>query len=107
MNPEHYAYRVVWSEEDGEYVGLCAEYPSLSHLDKNQSAALRGIVTLVGGVMEDLEESGEPIPQPLSGRRYSGKFQVRIPPQQHRILAMRAAEEGVSLNRYVSARLTE
>ena len=43
-NAERYAYRVVWSEEDREYVGLCAEMPSLSWLEKSQEAALRGIV---------------------------------------------------------------
>lgn len=26
---DHYTYRVTWSEEDGEYVGLCVEFPSL------------------------------------------------------------------------------
>lgn len=28
----HYAYRLLWSTEDSEYVGLCAEFPSLSWL---------------------------------------------------------------------------
>jgi predicted HicB family RNase H-like nuclease len=31
---------------------------------------------------------------------------VRIPPEQHRMLAIKAAEEKVSLNRYISAKLT-
>ncbi len=30
---------------------------------------------------------------------------VRVPPETHRALAIRAAEEGVSLNRLVSTRL--
>ena len=29
---EHYTCRITWSEEDKEYVGLCAEFPSLSWL---------------------------------------------------------------------------
>ncbi len=33
MNSKQYAYRVIWSEEDQEFVGLCAEFPSLSWLD--------------------------------------------------------------------------
>jgi len=37
---------------------------------------------------------------------YSGRFQVRIPPEVHRRLATEAAEQGVSLNRLVSSRLT-
>ena len=32
MNADHYTYRVTWSPEDGEHVGLCAEFPSLCWL---------------------------------------------------------------------------
>ncbi|NBP40303.1 MAG: toxin-antitoxin system HicB family antitoxin, partial [Betaproteobacteria bacterium] len=28
MNINHYTYRVTWSSEDNEHVGLCAEFPS-------------------------------------------------------------------------------
>jgi predicted HicB family RNase H-like nuclease len=105
QNHEHYTYRVTWSSEDQEFVGLCAEFPSLSHLDETQAAALEGIVKLVGEVVADMESNGEPIPEPIAERQFSGKFQVRIPPEQHRMLAIRAAEEGVSLNRYISAKL--
>ncbi len=27
---EKYTYRVMWSDEDEEFIGLCAEFPSLS-----------------------------------------------------------------------------
>jgi predicted HicB family RNase H-like nuclease len=103
---EHYTYRVTWSAEDQEYVGLCVELPSLSYLDENRAAALEGIVALVGDVVADMLENGEPIPEPIAEKQFSGKFQVRIPPEQHRMLAIKAAEEGVSLNRYISAKLT-
>lgn len=105
INPDHYTYRVTWSEEDGEYVGLCAEYPGLSHLAPTRGEALEGISALVCDVTTDLVANGEPVPEPLSERHFSGKFMVRVPPELHRSLATRAAEEGVSLNRYVSARL--
>ena len=42
-----YTYKVIWSEEDGEYVGLCAEFPSLSWLADTQKAALQGIRDVV------------------------------------------------------------
>lgn len=105
VNHEHYTYRVTWSAEDDEFVGMCAEFPSLSYLDESRQAALDGIVNLVGEVLGDMESSGELIPEPLSEKKYSGKFQVRIPPDQHRQIAIKAAESGVSLNRYVSSRL--
>lgn len=102
---ERYTYRVMWSEEDTEYVGLCAEFPSLSWLAATQSEALTGIVKLVRGVLADMKRSREPQPQPLAERRYSGQFKVRIPPRVHRQLAIEAAEAKVSLNRIVSAKL--
>ena len=105
INPEHYTYRVIWSDEDTEFVGLCAEFPSLSWLAESQQEALNGIVELVRSVISDMAEVGEAVPEPISHHNYSGKFQIRIPPEQHRLLAMQAAEEKVSLNRYISAKL--
>jgi hypothetical protein len=104
---ERYTYRVLWSEEDQEFVGLCAEFPSLSWLDQSQAAALAGIVRLVGKVVADMRRSKEAIPIPVALRPYRGEFRVRIPPHLHRRLAIEAAEAKVSLNRLVSAKLAQ
>jgi predicted HicB family RNase H-like nuclease len=101
-----FTYRVTWSEEDQEYVGLCAEFPSLSWLADTQEAALRGINEVVAGVIEDMESNGETPPEPLSKKQFSGKFTVRVPAEVHRKLAIRAAESKVSFNRYISAKLS-
>ena len=103
---DHFTYRVSWSEEDGEHVGTCLEFPSLSHLADDPEAALRGIRKLVADVAADLRANNEPIPQPLADSRYSGKFMTRIPPELHRQLAFEAAQEQISLNRLVSLRLS-
>jgi predicted HicB family RNase H-like nuclease len=105
INHEHYTYRIFWSVEDQEFVALCTEYPSLSYLDDDRIKALEGITNLVKEVLADLKNNGESIPLPISERSYSGKFQLRIPPELHRQLAMEAAEQNVSLNRYVSNKL--
>lgn len=100
-----YLYRVQWSEEDQEYVGLCAELPSLSWLARTQAGALQGIVELARRTVEDLTKAHEAVPVAVATRRYSGQFKVRIPPAVHRQLAIEAAEANVSLNRIVSAKL--
>jgi predicted HicB family RNase H-like nuclease len=105
MSFDHYTYRVTWSPEDGEHVGLCAEFPSLSWLARTPEAALKGIRQIVSEVAADMQSSGETIPAPLAEKHYSGEFRVRIPPEVHRALAMQAAEQGVSLNRLASAKL--
>ncbi|WP_067674671.1 hypothetical protein [Nocardia miyunensis] len=69
----HYAYRVVRSSEDGEWVDTCLEFPSLSHLDPSPGEALRGIADLVEFAVEDLEVHGEAVPGPwVSGLRLWG-----------------------------------
>ncbi|GCL37762.1 MAG: toxin-antitoxin system HicB family antitoxin [Sphaerospermopsis sp.] len=105
VNYDHYTYKITWSSEDQEFVGLCAEFPSLSYLHENRNLALEGITNLVKDIVLDMEANGEEIPEPIAEKTYSGKFQVRITPELHRKLAIEAAEENVSLNRYVSYKL--
>ena len=105
MKIDHYTYRVTWSPEDSEHVGLCTEFPSLSWLAPTPEAALVGIRQVITEAVADMQASGEPIPKPLAEKHYSGEFRVRIPSEVHRALAMQAAEQGVSLNRLASAKL--
>lgn len=107
LKNDRYTYRVTWSQDDREYVGLCAEFPSLSWLAASPESALKGIRKVVADVVADLEKSGEEIPEPLSSRKFSGRFLVRVPPDVHRQLAVEAAEAGVSLNRLASAKLSQ
>ena len=102
---DRYTYRVTWSEDDQEYVGLCAELAGLSWLEPTPEGALKGIRSLVRRVVADLKRSKEPVPEPIATRAYSGKFLVRVPPEVHRRLAIQAAESGVSLNRLISSKL--
>jgi predicted HicB family RNase H-like nuclease len=103
---DQYTYRVTWSDEDNQCVGLCAEFPSLSWLDATPEKALRGIRKIVAEVVADMRANGESVPEPISQHRYSGKFMVRVPPEVHRKLVIEAAEEDISLNRLVSAKLS-
>lgn len=106
LKNDHYTYRVTWSEEDGEYIGLCAEFPSLSWLASGPEAALHGIRQVVADVVADLHENSELVPEPLAAKKYSGHFMVRVPPELHRQLALEAAESGISLNRLASDKLS-
>jgi len=102
---DHYTYRVTWSPEDNEHVGLCVEFPFLSWLACTPEEALAGIRQIVTEVVTDMQAGNELIPKPLAEKHYSGEFRVRIPPEIHRALAMQAAEQGISLNRLASAKL--
>jgi len=103
---DHYTYRVTWSPEDEEFVALCAEFPSLSWLSATPESALAGIRKVVASAVADMKSNGEAPPVPLAEKHYSGQFRVRIPPHVHRALALEAADQGISLNRLASAKLT-
>lgn len=66
MSVDHYTFRVTWSPEDGEHVGLCAEFPSLSWLADTPESALKGIRRLVSEAVVDMQASGEPVPAPFA-----------------------------------------
>ncbi|MFJ2367990.1 type II toxin-antitoxin system HicB family antitoxin [Microbacterium sp. NPDC087665] len=105
VDADHYTYRVRWSAEDEAFVGTVAELPSLSWIAEKQPDAFLGIRALVSDVLKDMEENGEPAPEAIADRSYSGKFMVRLTPEAHRQLALDAAEQHVSLNRLAANRL--
>jgi predicted HicB family RNase H-like nuclease len=107
LKNDRYTYRVTWSEDDSEYVGLCVEFPSLSWLASTPEAALKGIRKLVADVVADMLNNGETVPEPIACKQYSGKLSVQVTPEVHRDLAIQAAEAGVSVNRVARSKLSQ
>ena len=70
---EKYTYRVIWSEDDRQYVGVCSEFPSLSHLADAHGEALDGIIRLVRDVLADVARSGQEPPVPSAVRLAGGR----------------------------------
>ena len=64
---DHYTYRITWSAEDGEHVGLCAECPSLSWLAPTPDEALAGIRQLVRDSLADMQATGDDTPPQAGG----------------------------------------
>ena len=103
---DEYTYRVFWSEEDKAWVSTCAEFKSLSNIsDLSLHDALAGMVELLRDVLDDIYEEGEEPPAPFSKRAYSGHISVRMPPEKHRMIAIESAEQNVSINQLIVARV--
>lgn len=102
---EEYLYSVMWSDEDKVFIGRVLEFPSLAAHGDTQEAALKEIRSVVEFVLEDLRESGEEAPLPLSKREFSGKLNLRMSKQLHRQLAAEAERQGVSLNQLINTKL--
>jgi predicted RNase H-like HicB family nuclease len=101
-----YTYRIEWSEEDHCHVARCLEFPSLAAHGDSIEEALREIEYVVVESVKWMKIDGETVPEPLGLKKFKGHLTLRIPPEKHRELAIRCAEEGVSLNRFILSRLS-
>jgi len=102
---DDYQYSVAWSQEDEAFIGRVVEFSSLAAHGSTLEEAFQEIRNAVEGVLEDLEESGEAMPQPYSRRSYSGRLNVRMSEHRHRQLAIEAQQQGVSLNQWILTKL--
>lgn len=106
MKPsDRYLKIIEWSEDDQCYVGRC---PGLMlggvHGDHEESV-YRELREAVEEWIRIHEEDGSPLPPATAGKRYSGKFMLRIDEELHEKLSLRALVEGVSLNHFCKKHL--
>lgn len=64
MAEQEYRYWTEWSEEDGEWVGLCDGFPLISWLEPDREAAESGIRAVVAEAVELQRALGKPVPEP-------------------------------------------
>ena len=103
---DKYTYRIEWSEDDQCHVARCLEFPSLAAHGDTIEETLREIEYVVAESVKWMQEEGEVVPEPLGLKKFKGLLTLRIPPEKHQALAIRCAEEGISLNRFILSRLT-
>jgi predicted HicB family RNase H-like nuclease len=102
-----YQFIVEWEPDDQVFVARVTEFPSLAAHGESQEEALREMRDLVDAVVADLKANGEPVPEPLCLRQYSGKLNLRMPPDMHRRLTAEAERRGVSLNQLINLKLAQ
>jgi predicted HicB family RNase H-like nuclease len=102
---DKYTYRVEWSEEDNTHIAKCLEFPSLQAHGSTAKKALEEIESVVKETIIWMKEENEEIPEPFGIKKYKGNLTLRIPPELHRKLVMKSAEEGISLNQLILSKL--
>lgn len=102
---DKYTFRVEWSEEDKSHVSRCLEFPFVMAHGENPEAALKEIRTAVFQAIQWMKEEGETIPEPLGLRSFKGNLTLRVSPDVHRQLAIRAADQRVSVNQYILSKI--
>ena len=103
---EDYTFRVFPSDDGNGFISVVAEFKGgLSNVGPTIQEAVEGMVDLLRFVLDDMYKSGEVPPEPFSAKTYSGRYALRMTPEQHRRIAMESAEQGVSINQLLVSRI--
>jgi len=102
----HFQKVVFWSEEDDCFVGQCpALFMGGVHGD-DELAVYKELAQVVEEHLAILRSDGKRMP---AGEKqdYSGKLTLRIKPEIHRALALRASATGDSLTGFIERTLQQ
>lgn len=102
---DKYTYRIEWSDEDQTHIAYCLEFPSLMAHGKKSEDALREIKVVVKESIKWMKLEGEEVPEPIGIKKFKGNLTLRTSSEMHRKLAIKSAEEGVSINQYILSKL--
>lgn len=95
---------VEWSDEDNCYVGSAPPLIGPCCHGRDEAAVYRKLCRIVDEWIAIHEADGRPLPPPTFpvGKRYSGRFVVRIDPALHKALVLRSVQARTSLNSVVA-----
>lgn len=100
-----YRVDISWSPDDESYVVKVPELQGCTTHGDTWEEAVQNAREAIAAYISSLEKRKLPVPKPLVEQKFSGKIPLRIDPNLHRDLAVRAHLEGTSLNRYIENKL--
>ena len=95
-----YLKLVEWSEQDGCFVGSAPPLIGPCCHGRDEAKVYAALCQIVKEWIQILETDGHPLPEQLAGKKFSGKFVLRLEPTLHRRLAAKALASGESLNSF-------
>lgn len=104
---ENYLKIVEWSEDDQCFVGTAPGLILGGVHGNNQRKVFDKLCEAVKDAIALLKKEGKPIPSQAIKNEYSGKIALRITPQMHRSLAIKAIQHGESINKYIEKTLSK
>jgi predicted HicB family RNase H-like nuclease len=98
---------IEWDDHDRCYVGSAPPLIGQSCHGKTEADVIKQLQAIVEEWVELLLVDGKPLPEGTADRRFSGKFVVRLSPEIHRKVSLKAMARGESLNEFVSETLAQ
>ena len=102
-----YTKFVEWSDEDQVFIGRCPEIMGGGVHGCDEAKVYAELCQAVEEMIELIHADGRELPEPLSAKKFSGKFVLRVEPALHRRLAAKALAAGESLNTFCTHKLVK
>lgn len=99
--------RPLNKDEGGGYLVEIPDLPGCMADGESIEEAFMEAESAIESWIQTAKEFGDPIPDSSLSKRYSGQWRLRVPRSLHAALAMRAEQEGVSLNLLAATLLAE
>lgn len=99
--------RPLASDEGGGFLLSFTDFSECISDGETIEEAIQNGMDVLAETIAALESLNLAVPEPGSGGSYSGKFIQRVPKSIHARLAIRARQEGVSMNSLVTSILAE
>ena len=105
-HPEAHKYiKIVrWSEEDNCFIGSCPPIiGECCHAD-TEAEVMDQLVVIVDEWIDIFQKDGDKLPSPTNGQ-FTGRLNIRIDPNLHRAVALRAKAQGNTLTHHIEQTL--
>lgn len=102
---DNYLKIVEWSEEDQCYIGTSPGLFIGGVHGKYEAKVFKDLCEAVEDTIRLLKKEGRPLPKATASKKFSGKIALRITPELHKSLAVRAFQTGKSINKLIQHKL--
>lgn len=96
---DQYIKLVEWSEEDQCYIGSIPGWIGQCCHGEDEEKVYHKLCQIVDEWIEIYKKENLNLPTPTN-KKYSGKFQLRLGSELHKILSLKAMQTGDSLNSF-------
>jgi predicted HicB family RNase H-like nuclease len=101
---DKYLKIVEWSNEDQCYVGSIPGWIGKCYHGDDELKVYSQLCSILDEWIETYKKGGRRLPNPTN-KKYSGKFVLRTGEELHQALAIKALDEGESLNSFLLKKL--
>ena len=102
---DKYLKIVEWSDEDNCYIGTSPGLFDGGVHGQDEAKVFKELCDVVESTITIMENSGKPLPKQTANKQFSGKIALRITPELHKAVAIKAMQEGESINKLIQHKL--